>query len=127
MARTLALLFGIIFLLVGILGFVKGVTPDDKLLGIFAVNAAHNAVHLAVGALGLIAAYTGWPRAYLQIIGIVYLLVGVLGFVPALVTDHKLLGIVHINLADNVLHLAVGAIAVIVGFAVKEAAQPQTS
>lgn len=127
MARTLALLFGIIFLLVGILGFVKGVTPDEKLLGIFAVNAAHNVVHLAVGALGLIAAYTGWPRAYLQIIGIVYLLVGVLGFVPALVTNHKLLGIVHINTADNFLHLIVGAIAAIVGFTAKEAAQPQTS
>src|SRR5438132_3618228 len=47
MIKTAALLFGIVFLLIGILGFVPAVTPDNgMLLGIFHVNTAHNIVHL---------------------------------------------------------------------------------
>ena len=46
MVKTAAVLFGVVFLLVGILGFVPAVTKDQMLLGIFHVNAAHNCVHL---------------------------------------------------------------------------------
>ena len=49
MAKTLALLFGVVFLLIGILGFVPAVAPNEMLLNIFHVNAAHNAVHLLTG------------------------------------------------------------------------------
>lgn len=44
------------------------------------------------------------------------MLVGILGFIPGLAPDGMLLGLVHINLADNLLHLVVGAAAAIVGF-----------
>ncbi|PYL96244.1 MAG: DUF4383 domain-containing protein, partial [Verrucomicrobia bacterium] len=48
------MLFGIVFLAVGILGFVPGVTSDvngmPMLLGIFHVNTAHNLVHIVSGA-----------------------------------------------------------------------------
>ena len=57
MAKTLAVLFGIVFLLVGILGFVPAVTKDEMLLGIFHVNAAHNCVHLLSGVAALL-----WSR-----------------------------------------------------------------
>src|SRR5688500_8295388 len=42
--KNAALLFGVVFLIVGILGFVPGVTTNEMLLGIFHVNAAHNVV-----------------------------------------------------------------------------------
>lgn len=117
MARTVALVFGIVFLLVGFLGFILNPTGGD-LLGIFAVNALHNLVHLLFGVLGIAAAYMGWSRAYLQGVGVIYLLLGVLGFIPGLyLSDGMLLGIVHINLADNLLHLVLGAAAAYFGFA----------
>ena len=49
MTKTLALLLGAVFVLVGILGFIPAVAPNEHLLGIFHVNAAHNAVHLLSG------------------------------------------------------------------------------
>jgi hypothetical protein len=113
--RTFALVIGIVFLLVGILGFILNPT-EGSLLGIFAVNIEHNLIHVLVGVLGIAAALTGWPRLYAQALGVVYLLVGILGFVPGLAPDGMLLGLVHINLADNLLHLVVGAAAAIVGF-----------
>jgi uncharacterized protein DUF4383 len=58
MAKTLALLFGVVFLLIGVLGFVPGVTTDEMLFGIFHVNAAHNVVHLLSGAVALWAGMT---------------------------------------------------------------------
>jgi hypothetical protein len=54
MVRTAAKLFGAVLVLVGILGFVPGITTDDgHLLGIFHVNAIHNIIHLASGAVAL--------------------------------------------------------------------------
>lgn len=119
MARTFALVVGIIFLAVGVLGFIPGVTTGDGLLlGIFAVDAVHNVIHLLVGALGVAAYYWDRARLYCQGLGIVYLLVGILGFIPALLFgDNMLLGLFHVNLADNLLHLVVGALAAYLGFA----------
>jgi uncharacterized membrane protein YfcA len=59
MVKTMAVLFGVVFLLVGILGFVPAVTKDQMLLGIFHVNAAHNCVHLLSGVVALIAGMAG--------------------------------------------------------------------
>jgi heme/copper-type cytochrome/quinol oxidase subunit 3 len=53
--KTAAILFGIVFLLIGILGFVPAATPaNGMLLGIFHVNTAHNFVHLASGVVFLL-------------------------------------------------------------------------
>lgn len=114
--KTFALVVGIVFVLVGILGFIPALVPGGALLGIFAVDVLHNSVHLLIGVSGIAAAYTGFPRLYNQIIGIVYLLLAVLGFIPALSFNGALLGLVSINLSDNILHLVVGAVAVYVGF-----------
>lgn len=119
MIRTVTLAYGVVFLVVGVLGFVPGVTAGGEyLLGIFGVNALHNAVHLLFGVLGVVAAFTGRSRSYLRGVGVIYLLLGVLGFIPGLYAgDEMLLGLVHINLADNLLHLALGGIATYFGFA----------
>jgi hypothetical protein len=116
--KTVALVLGIVFTLVGILGFVPPLVFDGALLGIFAVNLLHNIVHLVVGILGFAAAYTGFARLYNQVIGLVYLLLGIIGFIPGLTHNGALLHLVSINLADNLLHLVVGTAVTFVGFAV---------
>lgn len=119
MARTFALVVGIVFLVVGVLGFIPGLTTEggEYLFGIFAVDAMHNLIHLLVGILGLAAFYWNRARLYCQVLGVVYLAVGILGFIPALVFGEKLLGIFAVNLADNLLHLVVGGAAAYLGFA----------
>ncbi len=116
-ARAAGLALGIAFLAVGILGFILNPT-EGALLGVFAVNAVHNLVHVLFGILGLAAAYAGWSRPYCQGVGAIYLLLGVLGFVPGLYGGNgMLLGLVHTNPADNLLHLVLGGIAAYFGFA----------
>lgn len=114
MAKTFAMVLGVVMLLIGILGYLMNPT-GGVLLGIFAVNGPHNAIHLVTGIAGVAAAFMGWSRLFCQIIGVVYLLVGVVGLVATDGTG-MLLGMVHNNMADNLLHLAIGAAAAYVGF-----------
>jgi hypothetical protein len=53
----------------------------------------------------------GWSRRFNQIFGVIYLLVGLAGLVPAFYFSQRLLGLMHVNAADNVLHLVVGLLA----------------
>jgi hypothetical protein len=120
MTRMFALGIGIVFLVVGILGFIPALVVDGELLfGIFAVDAVHNVIHLFVGIFGVAAYYWArWARPYCMVLGVVYLAVGILGFIPALLVDGEmLLGLFHVNAAVNVLHLVVGAAAAYFGFA----------
>jgi Domain of unknown function (DUF4383) len=101
MIKSAAILFGIVFLVIGILGFVPAATPaNGMLLGIFHVNAAHNIVHLASGVVFLLCgmAGTGPSRTFFQIFGIIYALVALLGFYYG---DNALLGIISNNTADT--------------------------
>jgi hypothetical protein len=113
--RNVALVFGIVYLLVGILGFILVPGGMGNLLGIFAVDTVHNVVHLLLGILGIGAAYTGMARLYCQVVGAVLILLAVLGFVLA-GADGMLLGILHLNLADHLLHLVTGGILAYFGF-----------
>src|SRR5215212_10727020 len=85
--QTAALVVGIVFLLIGILGFIPGITTnysdmafathesDARLLGIFQVSILHNIVHLLFGAAGLVMARTPLAaRNFLLYAGIVYFL-----------------------------------------------------
>jgi hypothetical protein len=119
MLKTAAILFGVVFILLGILGFVPGVTDDEMLLGIFHVNAVHNVVHLLSGAVALWAGLTStaYSRIYFRVFGIVYALVAVLGFVAG---DSMLLGLISNNMADTWLHVAIAVAALVLGFVVKD-------
>ena len=119
MAKTFALVLGVVLLLVGILGYVLNPT-GGHLLGIFAVNGLHNAIHVISGIAGIAAAMMGWSRLYCQAFGVIYLLVGILGFV-ATDSNGMLLGLIHNNMADNILHLAIGGASAFVGFAAHNA------
>jgi len=60
MVKAAAILVGLIFLLIGIVGFVPAITPaNGMLLGIFHVNTAHNIVHLASGIVFLLCGMAG--------------------------------------------------------------------
>jgi hypothetical protein len=89
MTQRIALVFGIVFILVGVLGFFTSgmdMTADPeaarKLLGLFAVNAVHNGVHIGYGIWGLLASRS-WPgsKNFLTIGGAIYLLLAVVAFV----------------------------------------------
>ena len=113
LAQKLAFVFGIVFLLVGILGFIPGITenaPGDfagensegSLLGVFQTSVLHNLAHLAFG-LGILAARKhATALTYLLVGGIAYLglfLIGILGAMDWLPADDT----------DDWLHLALAA------------------
>lgn len=100
------MVFGVVFVLVGILGFVPN--PIVGMDGIFETDAMHNIVHLLFGVLLLVAGKIGGPSLWLKILGAVYLVLAVLGFlmVPE---EGMLLGLVHMNAADHWLHVVLGA------------------
>lgn len=113
--RTTALLVGIVFLLVGVLGFVPGITTDydamsgaghqsmAMLLGIFQVSVLHNIVHLLFGVAGVAMSRTrGTARAYLTGGGLIYAVLWVYGLV---IDQSSAANFVPLNTADNWLHL----------------------
>ena len=120
--QSVAMLFGVVFLIVGILGFIPGITTnyDDmafagdgsgaELLGIFQVSILHNLVHLLFGIAGLALArtYEG-ARTYMIGGGVVYLALWILGLVGG--GDW-----IPTNNADHWLHFALGVVMIGLGF-----------
>ncbi len=114
-----AFLSGIVFLIVGILGFIPGITTNYQamefaghesgamLLGIFQVSVLHNIVHLLFGVAGIAMSKTiPNARKFLLGSGIIYLVLWLYG----LVIDHASeANFVPLNSADNWLHLLLGA------------------
>ncbi len=116
MIKKLAIVFGVVFLLVGILGFIPAATPDHKLLGLFMVGGIHNIIHLLSGAVAIAAAMSSekYAQLYFRVFGTVYALVTVIGFLQ----KGSVLGIFPVNMADNFLHLVLAVAILAVGFAV---------
>ncbi len=112
-AKTAAIVIGVVFLAVGILGFFPN--PLISPTGLFAVNTAHNIVHLASGLVLLAGAYTGLGASLaLKIVGVVYAIVAVLGLVSGGST--MLLGVIAMNAADHWLHVALAVVILAAGF-----------
>ena len=103
-------------MLIGILGFIPALAPNEMLLNSFHVNAAHNVVHLLTGVVALLAgmAGVGPSKTFFKIFGLVYGLVAVLGFI---VGGGLLLGLISNNMADTWLHVAIAVVSLIIGFA----------
>jgi hypothetical protein len=113
-----AVLVGAAFLVMGVLGFIPGVTSHydmlqwaghhsgAKLFGVFAVSGLHNAVHLAFGAAGfLLARSYAKARAYFLIGGLAYLGLWMYGL---LINHGSPANFVPLNSADDWLHFGLG-------------------
>jgi hypothetical protein len=117
---------GVVFLLVGILGFIPGVTTnydqmlfaghesEALLLGVFQVSILHNLVHLLFGIAGVaVARSASASRNYLIWGGVIYLVLWLYG----LFIDHDgPANLVPVNNADNWLHLVLGIGMIALGF-----------
>jgi hypothetical protein len=131
MMRKFALIFGGMFLLVGILGFVPQlVTPMGEmnhsgapeflrehgmLLGLFPVNVLHNAVHIIIGMLGLVSATEPHTvKSYAKGVAVFYGLLAVMGFFP---NFNTMFGIVPLWGHVIWLHAATAAVAAYFGWA----------
>jgi uncharacterized protein DUF4383 len=116
-ASLYAGLIGAVLLVAGILGFFYSASfgspgSVDAVLGILDVNAWHNLIHIASGALGLLAFASG-PRAsrtYALVFGVVYIVVAIWGFIIG--SHESILGFVPINTEDNILHVILGVLGV---------------
>lgn len=112
MFRLFVLVIGIVLLASGIMGSMPVFLTDGDLFGIFEVDKMLNFLHIISGAIGIVAALNGFlSRLYFQFFGVIYAIVTILGFVRA--GD---LYIMHVNLADNIFHLAIAVIALYAGF-----------
>ena len=104
-------------LIAGIAGFVPALSPGGLALGLFEVNALHNIVHILTGVLALWAAGTvANTRLFFKVFGIVYGLITVLG----IVMSGNILGLIMINMADTLLHVAITVVALYIGFGTKD-------
>ena len=100
--KNITIVFGLTFVLVGVLGFIPN--PLVSANGLFEVNAMHNVVHLLTGAAFLFGGLVleGKEDITLKTVTAAYFGVALLGFLTG---GNTLLGMVHINEADRWLHL----------------------
>ena len=125
-----ALIYGIVFLVVGVAGFIPGITTPHThpevtadsglglLFGLFPVNLLHNIVHVLFGIWGVFAARSlAGARTYFKSVAIIYAVLGVMGLIPGLRTTF---GLIPLYSHDIWLHFLLAAIAAYFGFARRE-------
>jgi arginine exporter protein ArgO len=125
--RTAAQIVGVAFLIVGVLGFIPGITTnydtlmfaghdsDAKLLGVFQVSVLENLLHLAYGVAGLALSRTvSAARLYFVAGGALYLVIWLYGLV---VDKDSAANFIPTNAADDWLHLVLGIGMIAIGLA----------
>jgi hypothetical protein len=116
--QTLALVFGAVYLVVGIIGFFwtgfdnfAGNSQHEMLIGLFMINPLHNIAHILVGVLGLALARTlAGARTYGWLLAVLYAAL----FVYGLIAVGKSWDFLNINAADNVLHIATAVVGLVI-------------
>lgn len=124
--RTFAMIFGIVFLLVGIAGFVPQLLQEPQggemamdgdhkmLLGMFAVNLMHNVVHVIFGLWGLAASRSlGGSVMYARGVAIIYAVLTVMGLVPSM---DDMFGLVPLHGNNVWLHAALALVGAYFGW-----------
>src|SRR3954462_5300146 len=133
-ARLYCLLVGAVLVIAGIIGFFYEASfasgdsiRSSDVFGVLAVNGWHNLVHIAIGALLLIAAGSA-ARGAALFVGVLYIVLCVLGFIATskggidfVAENDTLIRLVPVNNEDNVLHLILGITGVIAYFASRPA------
>lgn len=112
--RVYAQILGVVLILIGVVGLLLG---DGLLLGILNIDVVEDIVHILTGGILAYVGFgrpdTGAARSVVGALGVVYLLVGILGFILP-----TLLGLVpsSYTIFDNLLHLALGVLSLVVAF-----------
>ena len=133
-AQLYALIFGIVLVAAGILGFFyeasfstgdKTLVERDAVLGILDVNGWHNVVHIASGLVGLaVAGSYANARLYALGLGATYILMTILGFIYG--DGDSIFKLIPVNTEDNILHLLIGVAGLGAGFATPGEPSPTT-
>lgn len=112
--RIAAFIFGIAFLAAGLAWHIPIFFDNNGLLlGLFQIDSMHNKVHLGSGLIALGAAATSgwWAKLYFKVFGGIYALLGILGMIFS-----EEFMTMQVNMADNILHLVIGLVALVIGF-----------
>lgn len=117
MLKLIAILFGLIMIVIGILGFLPDFTPNNLLFGIFEVNPMHNVVHLLTGLVAVVCGLSNATAAktFFILFGLVYGAIAALGFIQG----PGLLYGMAINQADNWLHVGISLVSLYLGLFLK--------
>jgi hypothetical protein len=108
--QKITLVLGIVYVAIGILGFVPGITSDGLLLGIFAVNTLHNIAHLVLGAVLIWASMSPAITMVNKAMAAVFAVLVVASFIAPIIEQLPL------NPPDTILHVASAAITAYLGF-----------
>ncbi|MFA6295621.1 MAG: DUF4383 domain-containing protein [Candidatus Paceibacterota bacterium] len=110
MAKTSSLVFGIIFIIAGVWGFVS-----SPILGIFAADTMSSIIHIIVGIVLL--AMASKPKAVvtLKTVGVIYIIFAIIGFI----SGSSMLGIFTVNSGANWLYIVLGIVIAVVGWSKK--------
>jgi hypothetical protein len=124
MVKTIAMIFGVVFILVALLGFMAtGMSNMDsdpatapRVLGLFPVNVLHNVVHLLFGIWGVVSARSfAGARTYCMTAGVIYLVLAALGFIAP-----TTFGLIPIGGNDIWLHALLGVALLGAGMTAKD-------
>src|SRR5689334_6976078 len=120
MAKTVCKILGVVFILVGLIGFVS-----PGFLGTH-LSLTHNLVHIISGAIALYFGFAGsfgGARMFCIVFGVVYLLLGVVGFLLGTGPDRMFDALasigLHLGTMDHVVHLLLGIVFLAGGFLTK--------
>ncbi|HEV2837221.1 MAG TPA: DUF4383 domain-containing protein [Pyrinomonadaceae bacterium] len=119
MAKTICKILGVVFLLVGVVGFAS-----PTLLGAH-LGPAHNVVHILSGVVALYFGFAGslsGAKAFCLVFGIVYLALGILGLVLGTPPDRMwmVLNTLHLGTADHAIHILLGVVFLVGGLFTKK-------
>src|SRR5262245_35085444 len=128
-SRNFAMFLGVIFVFIGIAGFIPGLNHMHSgsahltvegpgtgyLLGLFHVNVLHNAVHILFGVMGIAAARGGWAVLYCRIVAVAYILLAVMGSISTAELKYTF-GLIPIEDNDVWLHALIGIAAAVFGW-----------
>ena len=112
LSKSYAVVFGAVYTLVGVLGFLVSTSLATADLIVFPVNVLHNVAHLVlIGIPGLVAYAIGRTVAYARVMAVLFAVLVVAGFFP-----QPFLGIIPLGGWDIVLHALSGIAAAAAGW-----------
>lgn len=139
MVRTFALVFGVVYLLVGIAGFIPGLNNHDttdlikplaveaahgRLMGLFPVNAMHNIVHILIGIWGIVGSRSlGGARLFARGVVVLYGLLTIMGLLP-MPAMQTMFGLAPLYSHDIWLHALSALVAAYFGFVARDDGTP---